>query len=219
MKEYSVILFDLDGTIINPKLGIVNSVQYAANQLQIEVTEPTLLENFIGPPLLHSFRKYFSLTESEARTAIDHFRIYFRQTGIRENHLYPGIKKLLEDLAQQNRTLYVATSKPTPFACDILEHYNLSHLFEEIVGSNLNLTRTAKTEIIGYILNKYPKMQSNTCVMIGDRSYDIIGAQNNQIDSVGVLWGYGSEDEIISMHPTFIVKHINDLRQIFLESK
>jgi len=216
LKQYTVILFDLDGTIIDPKIGVINSVKYALNCMKIEYNQTDSFEKFIGPPLEQSFQKFYSLSESQARDAVEFYRINYKKSGIEKNHLYIGIKELIQDVAKQNILLYVATSKPTSFAIKILRHYQLADYFEEIVGSNLDLTRTAKKEIIEYILTKYPNIDPNSCVMIGDRKYDIIGAQNNQIDSIGVLYGYGSYEEMKEVKPTYIAETIADLRKILL---
>ena len=185
--------------------------------MKIEYGQSDTFEKFIGPPLDQSFQHFYSLSESQAREAVESYRIYYKKSGIEENHLYQGIKELFEDLVRQNILLYVATSKPTPFAIDILKHYNITNYFEEIVGSNLDLTRTAKKEIIEYILTKYTNIDPNSCVMIGDRKYDIIGAQNNQIDSIGVLYGYGSYEEMKEIKPTYIAESVDELRKILLK--
>lgn len=216
MKQYTVILFDLDGTIIDPKIGVINSVEYALDCMKIEYNQTDSFEKFIGPPLEQSFQNYYSLSESQAREAVEFYRINYKKSGIEEHHLYIGIKELIQDVVKQNILLFVATSKPTSFAIEILKHYNIADHFKEIVGSNLDLTRTAKKEIIEYILTKHPNIDPNSCIMIGDRKYDIIGAQNNQIDSIGVLYGYGSFEEFKEANPTYIAETIADLRKILL---
>lgn len=184
--------------------------------MKIEYSQSDTFEKFIGPSLDQSFQNFYSLSESQAKKAVESYRIYYKKKGIEQNHLYQGIKELFEDLVKQNILLYVATSKPTPFAIDILKNYNITNFFEEIVGSNLDLTRSAKKEIIEYILTKYPNIDPNSCVMIGDRKYDIIGAQDNQIDSIGVLYGYGSFKEFKEANPTYFAETIADLRKILL---
>jgi len=216
LKHYTVALFDLDGTIIDSKIGIINSVKFALTKMKIEYSQTDTFEKLIGPPLDQSFQNFYSLSESQAKEAVESYRIYYKKKGIEQNHLYHGIKELFEDLIKQNIILYVATSKPTPFAIDILKKYNISNYFEEIVGSNLDLTRSTKKEIIEYILTKNSNIDINNCVMIGDRNYDIIGAQNNQIDSIGVLYGYGSYEEMKEVKPTYITKTIDELRKILL---
>jgi len=216
LKHYTVALFDLDGTIIDPLIGIVNSVKYALDCMKIKYSKTETFEKFIGPPLDQSFQNFYSLSESQAREAVEFYRVYYKKSGIEQNHLYEGIKELFQDMLKQNILLYVATSKPTSFAIDILKHYKIANYFKEIVGANLNLTRTAKKEIIEYIFTKYPDIEKNKCVMIGDRSYDIIGAKKNQIDCIGVLYGYGSHEEMIDVKPTYIVENVAELRKILL---
>lgn len=216
MKHYTVALFDLDGTIIDPKIGIINSVKFALNNMKIEYSQTDTFEKFIGPPLDQSFQNFYSLSESQAKEAVESYRIYYKKKGIEQNHLYQGIKELFEDLVKQNILLYVATSKPTPFAIAILKHYNITNFFEEIIGSNLDLTRSAKKEIIEYILTENSNIDLNNCIMIGDRNYDIIGAQENKIDSIGVLYGYGSYEEMKEVKPTYIAETIAELRKILL---
>ncbi len=216
MKKYSTVLFDLDGTIIDPIIGIVNSVKYALDTMEIEYDPTETFEKFIGPPLDESFRNYYSLSDSQAKKAVDHYRINYKKRGMGENHLYPGIAALIKDLFSRNILLFLATSKPTPFAIEILHHYKLDLYFQEIVGSNLDLTRTAKKEIIGYILQKFPDIDPRRCIMIGDRYYDIIGAQQNHIDSIGVSYGYGSFTELQKAHSTHIADSVEALRKILL---
>ena len=209
-------MFDLDGTIIDPLIGIVNSVKYALDCMKIKYSKTETFEKFIGPPLDQSFQNFYSLSESQAREAVEFYRVYYKKRGIEQNHLYERIKELFQDMSKQNILLYVATSKPTSFAIDILKYYKIANYFKEIVGANLDLTRTAKKEIIEYILTKYSNIDPNNCVMIGDRNYDIIGAHSNQMDSIGVLYGYGSREEMNEIKPTYIAETIDELREILL---
>ena len=216
MKKYTTILFDLDGTLIDPKIGIVNSVKFALEAMGISYDPAESFEKFIGPPLDESFRQFYSLSTSQAKMAVEQYRIHYKKRGMGENHLYPGIADLIKELHQQDVLLFVATSKPTPFATDILHHYQLDHYFQEIVGSNLDLTRTAKKEIIGYILQKFPAIDPRRCVMIGDRDYDIIGAKQNHVGSIGVSYGYGSVLELREANSTYIADSVGALRNILL---
>ena len=129
MKHYTVALFDLDGTIIDPKIGIINSVKFALDKMKIEYSQSDTFEKFIGPPLDQSFQNFYSLSESQAKEAVESYRIYYKKKGIEENHLYQGIKELFEDLIKQNILLYISTSKPTSFAIDILKHYHIADYF------------------------------------------------------------------------------------------
>jgi phosphoglycolate phosphatase len=219
MGKYKIILFDLDGTLSDPKIGITKSVQYALEKLGI--IEPNLdkLESFIGPPLQVSFAEYYRLNEEMALKAIDFYRERFKQKGMFENVLYPNIPPLLKSLKEQQYILIVATSKPTVFSEQILHYFNIDQYFDFIVGSNLDGTRTSKTEIIQYILDKYKEFSLDNFIMVGDRKHDIIGANNVGIDSIGVTYGYGSSEELSQSHPTFIVHSVDEIKDIVMANK
>ena len=216
MANYKVVLFDLDGTLSDPKVGITKSVQYALHRMGIDEPDIDKLECFIGPPLQDSFAEYYNFDESQTIMAIDLYRERFKEKGMFENELYTNIPFLLKSLKEQGTSLVVATSKPTIFAKEILEYFNFDQYFELVVGSNLDGSRTAKTEIIQYILDRYKEYQLNDFIMIGDRKHDIIGAINTGIDSIGVAYGYGSLEELTISNPTHIVRTVNELTDILV---
>ena len=148
MTGYDVVLFDLDGTLTDSKIGITKSVQYALLKFNIREDNLDNLESFIGPPLSESFQKNYGFEPSQAQDAVDFYREYFSTSGIYENAVYPGISDLLADLKSKRKELVVATSKPTVFANQILNSFNLYQYFTTVVGSHLDGTRTSKTEII-----------------------------------------------------------------------
>lgn len=184
------LLFDLDGTIIEPQEGILNSLRHAVDMMGVAMPTDDELRQFIGPPIVDSFQRQFGLSPSEAQQGIQYFRNYYAQTGIHQNALFPHIPELFKSLHQLGYMLYVATSKPTVFAKEILQKHELDHLFVEIVGSNLDNSRSDKAEIIGYILDTY-QLKPSHCLMIGDTPYDIIGAKKHHMQSVGVTYGHG----------------------------
>lgn len=216
MGKYKIILFDLDGTLSDPKVGITKSVQYALKKLGITETNFDKLESFIGPPLQVSFAEYYDLNEEKVQKAIDFYRERFKQKGMFENVLYPNISPLLISLKEQQYTLIVATSKPTVFSEQILHYFNIDQYFDFVAGSNLDGTRTSKTEIIQYILDKYKDYRLDKFIMVGDRKYDIIGANNVGIDSIGVTYGYGSFQELSKSNPTFIVHSVDKIKDIVM---
>lgn len=219
MDKYKVILFDLDGTLSDPKVGITKSVQYALQKMGFDEPDMDKLECFIGPPLQVSFAEYYNFDEVQIQKAIDLYRERFKEKGMFENELYSNIPLLLYSLKEKGFTLVVATSKPTVFTEQILEHFNIEQYFELVVGSNLDGTRTSKTEIIQYILDKYTEHKLDNFIMIGDRKHDIIGANNTGIDSIGVTYGYGSFDELSHSKPTHIVNSVNQLNDILMGVK
>ena len=217
MGDYKVILFDLDGTLSDPKEGITKSVQYALQAMGIEEPDIDNLECFIGPPLHVSFAEHYHFDEANIKAAVELYRKRFKEKGMFENKLYPDIPLLLKLLKDQGSTLVVATSKPTDFAEQILKYFKIDHYFELIAGSNLDGTRASKTEIIQYIIEQYGEQDLGNFVMIGDRKHDIIGARNTGIDSIGVAYGYGSLEELIHSNPTYIVKNVNQLNDLLMD--
>ena len=214
---YKTILFDLDGTITDSKAGITKSVQFALSQFSIDVNNLEDLEIFIGPPLKQSFIDYYDFSSTDADTAIKYYREYYTETGKYENLVYPGITRLLELLTENGFQLAVATSKPTVFAEEILDYFNLSKYFSFIAGSNLDLTRSDKKEVIAYALDELKIQDRKSVIMIGDRKHDIIGARENNVASIGVLYGYGSHIELLSENPDYLIYSANEIEQLLIE--
>jgi phosphoglycolate phosphatase len=191
-----LILFDLDGTLTDPKEGIINSYRYALAAFGIQ-EEDTSLTRFIGPPLRESFAALgFSPGETEKAVAV--YREYFSTEGIFQNAVYPGVPKMLETLRGAGFTLCVATNKAEVYAQTILEHYNLSQYIAYTSGDSLDgtLASGGKKEIIRRALEAVSAADLTRAVMAGDRKHDILGAKESGIASVGVLYGYGSREEL-----------------------
>ncbi|HDX9579585.1 TPA: HAD family hydrolase [Bacillus pseudomycoides] len=210
---YTTFLFDLDGTLTDPKEGIVNSVKYALRKMGIDEQNDEQLLSFIGPPIQHSFASMYGMNEKQVIGAVTYYREYFKTTGMFENHVYEHIPSVLQELKSAGKRLFVATSKPTIFAKQILEHFQMAHYFEAIVGSNLDGTRIAKADIIQHILHTYHDLEKEHVVMIGDREHDIIGATQVGIDSIGVMYGYGSKEELMAAGATHIVKDVENIKK------
>jgi phosphoglycolate phosphatase len=214
-NKFKNILFDLDGTLTDPKEGIVNSIVFALNKLGIHENSIDELDTFIGPPLRESFLKRYDLTDEQADNAMLYYREYFSVKGIYENRIYPGVKEMLESLCAHNFKLFVATSKPTVFAVEVLRHFKIDSYFDEIIGSNLDNSRTDKTEIISHILSTHG-MQAGDSVMVGDRKHDIIGAKNNRMKTIGVTYGYGSLEELLTFQPDFMVNNCKEIEELLI---
>lgn len=213
-KRY--LLFDLDGTLTDPSVGITNAVAYAASYFGIAVEDNKQLYKFIGPPLFESFKRHFGLTNDEAQKAIVYYREYYTDTGILENHIYPGVTQMLEQLKSQGRTLIVATSKPTVFAVRILRHFDLSGYFTFTSGSELDGRRTDKGEVIIHALRECGIGDLASAIMTGDREYDIKGAKTASIASIGVLYGFGDRDELTKAGADFIAEDTFALKNLLL---
>lgn len=215
MKNH--ILWDLDGTITDPKEGIFKCIQYALEKFGVTPPSADSLDWCIGPPLTLCFRQLApNSTEDEVNLLIDFYRERFAVTGLYENKLYPQIKEILSEVAKTKKQL-LATSKPHIFANRIMNHFELSQYFQQIYGSELNGERSDKSELIAYIL-KLEKISPEDVYMIGDRKHDIIGAKNNGVESIGVTWGYGGREELLAAEADLIFDNPTDL-QAFLLSK
>ena len=213
---YDAILFDLDGTLTDPRIGITKSIQYALSKFSIVEENLDTLISFIGEPLFECFQKYYPLGEEEARQAMDFYREYYSETGIYENAVYPAIPGLLESLHGKGKKLVLATLKPTVFAKRVLEHFEIHVFFAEVAGSNLDAAGFTKTEIIRRALILLQDIPKESIIMVGDRKHDVIGARENRIQSIAVTYGYGSIEELQEAGPTFTAGSIEDLNALLV---
>ncbi|MDD6210977.1 MAG: HAD hydrolase-like protein [Bacteroidales bacterium] len=211
MKKYRYILMDLDGTIIDPMIGITKSVAYALAHLGIKVDDLKTLCPFIGPPLKDSFEEFYHLTPEQTALALEKYRERFAKKGIFECYVYEGMAEFLERADKEGRILILATSKPAVFAEQILEHFNLRSRFAFVGGSGLDGSRSTKAEVIRHVLNENKVRNLSDVVMIGDRKHDIIGAKETGIDSIGILYGYGDYPELMSAGADYIIPDIAGL--------
>jgi phosphoglycolate phosphatase len=211
---YDLCLFDLDGTLTDSKEGITRSAQYALKQFGIDEPDRDKLTWFIGPPIRESLIEHYNFSTAEAEKAARHYREYFSTTGIFENALYPGIVDMLGDLKNKGVAMAVATSKPTVFAEKIVKYFGIEQFFETIAGSEIDGHRSKKAEVIRFCLDTIDRDHKRNAVMVGDRKYDVIGAQEVSIDSIGVLWGYGSQEELESAKATMLAGSIEELCRI-----
>lgn len=192
------LLFDLDGTLTDPFIGITESIRFALVQLGRSAPAADDLRWCIGPPLKESFKQLLETEDATmAEAALDHYRARFGSVGLFENALYDGIPEVLTTLAACGHTLFIATAKPRVFALRITDHFDLDKHFKAVYGSELDGTRSAKGDLIAHILQQEALPASET-VMIGDRGYDMAGARHNGVTACGVLWGYGSRAELMA---------------------
>lgn len=212
-KNYEYILFDLDGTLTDSGLGITNSVIYALKKFGIEVKDRSEVYPFIGPPLIDSFMRFFNMSKEDALICVEYYREYFSVTGLFENEVYDGIEELLSDVRKSGKKMIVATSKPYKFTERILEHFDLTKYFDFIAGSTMDEKRNTKEAVIRYAMDKWC-IDPEKSLMIGDREYDVYGAKAVGMDCLGVLYGYGSREELEEAGATYIVNDIKELRKI-----
>ena len=196
--HYKYILFDLDGTITESGPGIINSVRYAVQKMGYPVLPEETLRKFVGPPLADSMQKYCGMTPSEAKKAITLYRDYYTSKGIFENSLYPGVEDMLKALKDGGKVLALATSKPELFAKQILEYFHIDDLFTVICGASMDEKLVEKAAIITNALQALgiDEMHKKDVLMVGDREHDVLGAKANNLDTLGVLYGYGDLPEL-----------------------
>lgn len=216
--EYKYVLFDLDGTLTDSAPGITNSVIYALKKYGIEVDDRKSLYKFVGPPLADSFERYYGFSKEKIKKTIEYYHEYYREKGMFENLVYEGLENLLKTLKDNDMTLIVATSKPQVLAQKILEHFNIAKYFTCIAGSNLDGTRSKKGEVITYALESCGITDLSEVIMIGDRKYDIIGAKQAGVTSIGVLYGYGDRNELEKAGADFIADTVEDIEKLLLVS-
>ncbi|MBP3633602.1 MAG: HAD family hydrolase [Oscillospiraceae bacterium] len=193
----SHVLFDLDGTLTESGIGITRSVMYALRQFGITERDPETLARFIGPPLVDSFHKYYGFPMEQAELAVKYYREYYSVTGIFENRVYDGVREMLSALNERGVGCVLATSKPEHYAVKILDHFDLSSYFTAVCGATMDTSRSKKADVIAYALKTVGADPART-VMVGDRDQDILGAKTFGLSAVGVLYGYGSREELLS---------------------
>ena len=194
--EISTVLFDLDGTITDSGSGIINSVKYALKKAGRKIPPEDELRKFIGPPLQEQFMKCCGIEEKEAAEMVALYREYYQEEGIFDNRVYDGVMEMLKTLKEAGLKIVMATSKPEKFAKMIAEHFGFAKYFDLIGGACMDGARTKKHEEIQYVLQKSKEKDREKIRMVGDRCYDMEGANREGIRAIGVLYGYGSKEEL-----------------------
>ncbi len=213
MKTKNNVIFDLDGTLTDSGRGIKNSVRYMLNRYGFPMESEEQLNRYVGPPLLTSFQTYLGMDEKTAGEAIAVYREYFTTKGMFENAVYEGVIPLLDTLKAQGKRLFIATGKPTVYTLQILEHFHLSHYFDRVCGIGLEETDMGKAQLITQVI-KSENLIPTTCLMVGDREFDILGAKAVGISSVGVTYGYGTKDELQTAGADFLASSVAELQEL-----
>ena len=217
MKE--ILFFDLDGTLTDSMLGITRAVQYALKHYGITVEDLKELQPFVGPPLHESFQEYFHFSEKDSHEAVFVFREYYNAKGWMENRPYDGIEEMLKMLRGAGKTLIVATSKPESMAKQVLTHFHLADYFQFIGGASSDSLRVNKDDVIRYVMEscKLTEADRPSIVMVGDRRHDILGAHKAGLEAVGVLYGYGSREELSLAGADWIAGTVKELGVLLTE--
>ena len=236
---FQYILFDLDGTLTDPKVGITTCVQHALSYFEIEEPDNNKLTAFIGPPLADSFKEYYNFTDEQANIGIEKYRERFATVGWMENEIYPGMEELLKELHEKGIKLAVASSKPQLFVNKILEYFHIHQYFDVVSGADLDGLRNSKQAIMkeafvklgiitgispeeisdeNWILTEDEKNQitaiSQSCAMVGDRKFDVNGAKTFGVTSVAVSYGYAPEGELEACKPDYLVHTVEELGEV-----
>lgn len=207
------ILFDLDGTLTDSGEGIINCATLALRTLGLHVPDREQMRLFVGPPLRESFQK-FGVRPEDTERAVEVYRSRYVPIGMFENTPYPGIPALLGALREAGHQLFVATSKPETMAVAILERFGLARYFHRICGATMDDSRDSKDKVIGYLLSLAE--HTDDVVMIGDTSFDVLGAAVHKIPTIGVSWGYGDADEMLKAGAKAIVDSPAQLLELLL---
>lgn len=216
---YQYLMFDLDGTLTDPREGITRSVQYALRHMGIEETDLTKLEPFIGPPLLESFAEYYDFSMEQAREAVEYYREYFSETGVYQNRLFDGVPELLAELKSHGKVIATASSKPEPFVRLILEHFHVDSYFDHICGGSMDESRLSKEDVIEELLcsrMRLPKEEWKHVLMIGDRRHDAEGAAKFGIPCLGLSMGFAAEGELEKAGAVLVVDSMEEIRTFIL---
>lgn len=224
---YQYLLFDLDGTLTDPKIGITSCVQHALKAFDIHVDNLDELEPFIGPPLKDSFMEFYGLTQDEAMHAIDVYHERFDDIGIYENEIYPGIPELLAHAKKVGCRIAIASSKPTYLVKRVLEYFHIDQYFDEVVGSEPYGVRGSKEEVVEEALRRLvpeelllassdTNRRKEMIAMIGDRKFDIQGAIAHGLTGIGVSYGYAPEGELKEAGADIIADTVAELERMIL---
>lgn len=214
--SFTHILFDLDGTLTNPRLGIGNSLQYALQQMQIDCYSDKILEQFIGPPLQDGFKNLFGLNERNTNMAVEHFRTYFGEKGLYENEPYQGISELLEELHFSGKRIYVVTSKLEKYAMMIIRHFEFDRYIHDLQGAEATGKHSGKVQLISKLIERNRIQPSSSVVMIGDTHYDMIGAKENKISSIAVSYGFGTLETLNACNSDYLVETVDELTELLI---
>ena len=220
MQKDTWILFDLDGTLTQSEEGIWNCVKHAVKEMGLPEPDEATLRKFIGPPIYYSFTHFYGVPENRVDAYIKSYRARYRKTGVFECALYPGMLEMLQTLRAHGVKLGIASSKPQSLIYDVMGYLGITDLFDAVTGTAFDDSRHAsKTDLIESSMEKLGAVDRRRVLMVGDRLYDLDGAAGAGVDSCGVLFGYGSEEEFRAHNATHIVAAAGDLLPLVLQDE
>lgn len=214
MRKYDYVIFDFDGTVTDTGEGILKSLAYSFEQMGQPVPDLSDLKKFIGPPIHYSYVTFYNVPEDEVAEYIRKYRERYRKIGIFECFVYDGMRQTLESLRSQGIKTGIASSKPIKLVYDVMEHLDLTGLFDAVVGTQFDdSSHAGKTDLVLESMQKLGAVRERT-LMVGDRYFDIDGAKGAGVDSVGVIYGYGSREEFEEHNATYIIEKPQELLEI-----
>ena len=215
--KYATILFDLDGTLTDPAVGITGGVAHALDHFNVKYESKEQLKEFIGPPLREHFMEFCNVNKEKGEEYVVKYREYYAVTGIYENKVYDGIEDMLKELKNAGKKIVLATSKPEKFALIILKHFGLYKYFDFVAGALMSNERTKKDEVIAFALENIGQYNPDSIIMVGDRHHDVEGASKFSINTIGVTFGYGSRQELEEAGAKIVVDTVEQLKAELLK--
>jgi phosphoglycolate phosphatase len=216
MPRFTHIIFDLDGTLTDPRQGIRNAIAHALNKMNTSGFNGIVPDGFIGPPLQQGFSELFGLNGHETELAVEYFREYYSARGLFENQPYPGVMELLQKLDYAGKNMFLATSKLEAFAVQICEHFGFSKYIIQLKGADYKGEKATKTTIISDLLEMQKLLPSKKTVMIGDTVFDVIGGKQNDLSTIAVTYGFGKAEELLTAEPDFWAENVDELYEILM---
>lgn len=207
---YKTILFDLDGTLTDPYMGITNGIMYALDKMGMDIPPREELKSFIGPPLIDEFQRKYSMTLADAERSAAFYREYYTDKGLFENRVLDGAEEILKAVRDSGRRVYLATSKPDVMAVRILEHFGLLEYFDFVGAARLDGSIRTKTQVLQNILNE-TGCTAEECILVGDRMHDILGAHEVGMKCIAVMVGYGSREEFSQYGADFVAETLAEV--------
>lgn len=214
--KYQNIMFDLDGTLTDPYEGITGGIKYAAREMGYTIRHESRLREAIGPSLVFAFTELVGMKQEETTEAIRQYRVYYSKQGALENEIYPGIRELLETLHAQGRHVILASSKPEEYCEKILAHFDILKYFHFVGGNNFKEERPSKEAVIRHVMANCPDVTTENTLMVGDRCYDVTGSGKCGFDCAGVLYGFGTREELEEAGAKYIIATVDELKELLI---
>ncbi len=215
MTTFTHLIFDLDGTLINSKPGLQNSLNHMLRQMGLDLDDGLIIDQLIGPPIQDGLKQVLGFDDQQVELGVRLFREYYSQQGLYEAKLYPDMLELLEELQQQGKQLFVATSKKNQFMAAVLRHFELDRYLIDSQGAGEG-GRHTKAGLITQLMDRNRIIPSAKVAMVGDTKYDVVGGKANEISTIAVGYGFGNSEELQALNPDYFVEEVEDLFELLV---